>query len=301
VAATPADRPFLSVIVPVFDDRIGLCRCLEALDRQTMPKDRFEVIVVDNGSHQPMTPLVDQFPFARCVIEPKNGSYAARNRGAQHATGAVLAFTDADCQPLPDWLMQTARVFELEARVSAIGGRIDLVVSHERALAELYEMVLSPFPQESFVEKQGFAATANLAVRASVFEAVGPFNEGLLSSGDREWGNRLIASGYELRYAPQCAVEHPARRTIRSLVNKRRRIEGGTVRLARSGGFAETNRGTSRLHPSRTELAFALLFRPEAFGLGRLEALKVLALSGYLVAVRLIEGLRIRLGWRPIR
>ena len=158
-----AGRPLFSVIVPVLDDAAGLHRCLEALDRQTLPKDWFEVIVVDNGSQQPMGPVVARFKFACCLSEAIPGSYAARNTGARHATGTLLAFTDADCEPRPDWLEQAARIFMQEPGVSAIGGSIELDISPDRSVAELYELVLSPFPQESFIRLGGFAATANLA------------------------------------------------------------------------------------------------------------------------------------------
>lgn len=294
-------RPLVSVIVPVFNDADGLRRCLEALDGQTLPKDRFEVLVVDNGSHPPLAPVVTPFRFARCLVEARQGSYVARNTGVQHATGEILAFTDADCQPAPDWLEELVEIFERDGHVGAIGGRIEVRVSGERRLAELYELVLTPFPQEQFVAREGFAATANLAVRSSTFRAVGPFDDVLLSSGDREWGNRLIAAGYELRYAAECTVVHPARRTIRSLVDKRRRIEGG-VRRMWNGTRALANRpAATRLHPPRSSLARSLLSEPQTFGLARGEGLRVLLLAGILVAVRIAEGLRLRLGGHPVR
>lgn len=294
-------RPLVSVIVPVFNDTSGLRRCLEALDGQTLPKDRFEVLVVDNGSHPPLAHVVAPFRFARCLVEARRGSYAARNAGVQHATGELLAFTDADCQPAPDWLEELVRIFEGDGHVGAIGGCIEVRVSSERRLAELYELVLTPFPQEQFVEREGFAATANLAVRNSTFRVVGPFDEGLLSSGDREWGNRLIAAGYELRYAAECIVVHPARRTIRALVDKRRRIEGGVSRLWKSAGSLAGRPAPTRLHPPRSSLARTLVSEPQTFGLTRGEGLQVLLLAGMLVAVRIAEGLRLHLGGHPVR
>lgn len=301
VTEVQGNRPLVSVIVPAFNDAEGLRRCLEALDGQTLPKDRFEVLVVDNGSHPPLAPVVTPFRFARCLVEERPGSYAARNTGVQHATGELLAFTDADCQPAPDWLEGLVEIFERDGDVGAVGGRIEVRVSGDRRLAELYELVLTPFPQEQFVEREGFAATANLAVRSSAFRTVGPFNDGLLSSGDREWGNRLIAAGYVLRYAGQCTVVHPARRTIRSLVDKRRRIEGGVRRMWNGTGARADRPAATRLHPPRSSLAFSLLADPQKLGLARGEGLRVLLLAGILVAVRIAEGLRLRLGGRPVR
>lgn len=297
----PVGTPVISVIVPVFNDSAGLRRCLEALERQSLPRDQFEVIVVDNGSNPPMGPVVAPFRFARCLVEATPGSYAARNAGVRQASGQLLAFTDADCQPIPDWLEQALGIFEREPGLSAIGGRIELIVSGERKLAELYELVLTPFPQQKFVEGEGFAATANMVVRHAAFNQVGPFNEALRSSGDRDWGNRLVTAGYQLRYAPQCVVAHPARRSVRSLVEKRRRIEGGAARLAMARDAVAPRRIMNRLHPPRASLARTLLLCPAEYGLGRIEGLQVLALAVGLVGVRIVEGARVRLGGDPVR
>ncbi|NJR70570.1 MAG: glycosyltransferase family 2 protein [Synechococcales cyanobacterium CRU_2_2] len=80
---------FVSVIVPVYNDPQGLRRCLAQLEQQTYPRDRFEVIVVDNDS-DPVAEIqgvVAQFAQARYVYEAVPGSYAARNRGIQVARG----------------------------------------------------------------------------------------------------------------------------------------------------------------------------------------------------------------------
>ena len=291
----------LSIIVPVFDDAAGLHRCLVAMDRQTLSKNRFEVIVVDNGSRSALNRVVAPFRFARLVMESKPGSYAARNAGVALAKGDIFVFTDADCEPSTDWLEQVVRVFDSQPELGALGGRINLRISGLRTTAELYELVLSPFPQQEFVQQMNFAATANLAVRAHVFRAVGRFNERLLSSGDREWGNRLVAGGYTLRYAAEPSVVHPARTSIRALVNKRLRIAGGTVGLAavREGFGGEWHSG--RLHPPRRELAARLLLAPETLGLSRNEGAKVLALAACLVLIRVLEGFRLQLGGQPLR
>ncbi|MEM8761253.1 MAG: glycosyltransferase family A protein, partial [Pseudomonadota bacterium] len=96
--------PGISVIIPVFNDAGGLARCLDALARQTDAAP-FEVIVVDNGSDPPLDPAtLPALPSLRLIRETAPGSYAARNAGIAAARAAILAFTDADCRPRPDWL-----------------------------------------------------------------------------------------------------------------------------------------------------------------------------------------------------
>src|SRR5665213_2521504 len=101
----------VSVIVPVFNHKAELKRCIAALAAQTFPRDRFEVIIVDNGPADGSAVRLDElaaalseFPHAQALQQPLPGSYAARNLGLSVATGDILAFTDDDCIPQPDWL-----------------------------------------------------------------------------------------------------------------------------------------------------------------------------------------------------
>src|ERR1041385_8126335 len=95
---------FVSVIIPVWNDPERLTKCLDALRKQTYPAHSYEIIVVDNGSAVPVDRVVASYGHARVVHEQRVGSYAARNSGLKVARGQVIAFTDADCLPAPDWI-----------------------------------------------------------------------------------------------------------------------------------------------------------------------------------------------------
>jgi cellulose synthase/poly-beta-1,6-N-acetylglucosamine synthase-like glycosyltransferase len=88
--------PFVSVILPVYNDAEALHRCLYSLQKQT------EVIVVDNGSTEdnPQS-VVSEFPGYQYSVEAKIGSYAARNKGISLANSEVYAFIDSDCVASP--------------------------------------------------------------------------------------------------------------------------------------------------------------------------------------------------------
>lgn len=94
--------PFVSVVIPVFNDAERLEMCLRALEDQTYPADRYEVILVDNGSDASMEGLAAGFAGTRVAYEDRPGSYAARNKGVSLARGEVVAFTDSDCVPYRD-------------------------------------------------------------------------------------------------------------------------------------------------------------------------------------------------------
>jgi hypothetical protein len=89
------------------------------------------------------------------------------------------------------------------------------------------------FPQERFVREQHFGATANVFTRREVLAKVGWFDAALKSGGDREWGQRVHASGLAVVYAPDVVVLHPARRTFREYEGKIRRVVGGMRDLDR--------------------------------------------------------------------
>lgn len=223
--------PFVSVVIPVYDDAARLRRCLAALAAQTYPRDRFEVIVVDNGSTDAVAAAVAGFPFVVFAGEPRRGSYAARNAGLALARGEVLAFTDSDCVPQRDWLAAGVARLEAGPGCGLVAGKIELFFAGPRpTAAELYER-LTAFPQHEYVARDHYGATANLFTWRAVIEQVGPFAAHLASGGDREWGQRVHAAGLPLVYADEVRVRHPARRSFGELARKVARVTGGIEAL----------------------------------------------------------------------
>jgi len=225
----------LSIVIPVYNDQDRLVLCLQALEAQTLTSENFEVIVVDNGSLEPIT--TKAAPNTRIVTEPQPGSYAARNRGVEHAEATIIAFTDADCIPDPSWLSEGLAYLDNHPDVSSVGGRVEVFARdpNHRTAAEVYESIHG-FPQQHYVTDRTFAATANLFVRRSVFEAVGPFNAELRSGGDVEFGLRSADMGHKLEYAHAVVVRHPARRTLQELSRKQQRAIAGAHDLAMIAG-----------------------------------------------------------------
>ncbi len=225
----PSEVPFVSVIIPVLDDQPRLDRCLAALAAQSYPGDRFEVVVVDNGSDPPI-----QVPpgRARVVVDPRPGSYAARNTGVQAARGTVLAFTDADCLPEPEWLERGVARLRAVPRCGLVGGAIELFPRDQDrpTAAELCEL-MTGFPQQRFVERDRFGATANVFTTREVVDQVGGFDPSLMSAGDVDFGTRVHAAGYRIVYGPDARVRHPARSSMRTLLQKVVRVEVGLREL----------------------------------------------------------------------
>jgi glycosyltransferase involved in cell wall biosynthesis len=229
--------PAVSVIVPVFRGMEHLPGCLDSLAGQSAPAESFEVLVVDNGGNPDIEALLARYPSFGLLQEGIPGSYAARNAGVRAARGAVLAFTDADCRPAPDWLAAGLSRLRRNPDVDLVGGAVRVAGSAgaQPTLAERYE-ALTAFPQERYVREMDFAVTANLFVRRSVMEALHGFDAGLQSGGDRDFGQRAKAAGHRLVYEASALVMHPARATMQQLVNKARRVAAGEMDLWAKGG-----------------------------------------------------------------
>jgi GT2 family glycosyltransferase len=227
-----------SVIIPTYYDWERLEKCV----RKLIESDKndgleYEIIVVDNAREHKPPDSVKKLGKIKWVHEMTPGSYAARNSGARVATGRYLAFTDSDCLPGDDWLLNAEKTFK-ETCCNLIGGRIDLFrVKNSSRWAYTYEKYTA-FPQSKNVPK-GHSVTANLIVKRNVFEDLGGFNSGIKSGGDWEFTKRAVKSGYTLVYADEVRVQHPARTSISAIFKKQRRFAAwGYLNVQREYGHS---------------------------------------------------------------
>jgi GT2 family glycosyltransferase len=223
-----------SVVIPHYNDPVSLDLCLTAIERQSLPRDRFEVIVADNASPcgiDAVRAVVRD--RARLVEVPEQGAGPTRNGGAAVAEGAVLAFTDSDCIPQPGWLEAGLKVLE---QTDIVGGAMTVLVDRSHALtpAEAFELVFA-FDNRTYVEKKHFTVTANLFVRRADFERVGGFRTGV--SEDQEWCLRARAKGLRIAYAEGAEVGHPARTTWSEFIRKWRRLVAEQYQITREWKF----------------------------------------------------------------
>jgi GT2 family glycosyltransferase len=224
----------VSVIVPYYRDLAGLRNCLRCLRTQTLDRSRYEIIVADNDSSCGL-PAVQQAceGVARVVPAPIPGAAEARNAAIAVACGEVLAFTDQDCRPMPDWLECGVRALD---RADVVGGRMIVTVDDPMRVtsAEAFELVFA-FNNRRYVERRGFTVNANMFVRRDVFTKVGLFRAGVPE--DVDWGARATALGFRLQYAADARVEHPARRDWPDLIRKWRLTTSNHYALARMRRF----------------------------------------------------------------
>jgi GT2 family glycosyltransferase len=226
-----------SIIVPHYNDLVLLDACLSALNGQTVPRSEYEIIVADNASPcgiDAVRAVVRD--RAKLVEVHETGAGPARNGGAVQALGRVLAFTDCDCVPEPGWL--GAGLVALDAS-DIVGGRMVVLVDQGRPLTptEAFELVFA-FDNQRYVEQKHFTVTANLFVRKSDFDRVGPFRTGV--SEDQEWCLRARNMGLRICYAEAAVVGHPARHSWADFLRKWRRIVDEQYQITREWRFGRT-------------------------------------------------------------
>ncbi|MBL0170679.1 MAG: glycosyltransferase family 2 protein [Gemmatimonadaceae bacterium] len=286
---------FVSVIVPVFNDAERLGRCLTALEAQTYPSDSYEVVVLDNGSQPPLTDLLGVFAHVRLVGEPRPGVSRARVTGIEHARGEVLAFTDSDCLPEPGWLANGVACLQQTTNRGVVGGRIEMFDdgSGPSSIATTLS-VATHLKQDRFL-KGHWAVCANLFTSRRIVAAVGGMNPALISSGEVEWCQRVHAAGYELAYAVESVVRHPARSSIRALCQRAVRHEYAWAQLRETATLGRGFRfwvGQHLVWPLR-DIHRDLL---RSSRLTLVEKIQTSALAVLLMHVRMIAWFALRLG-----
>ena len=118
-----SEYPFLSVIIPVYNDNAGLKKLLPTLMQQSYPQDKYEVIVVDNGFNQDVTEVTKGFEVKLLTENDIQSSYAARNKGIQQAVGEVFVFIDSDCRAVEDWLYEGIKKMQ-QVGSDLVGGNV---------------------------------------------------------------------------------------------------------------------------------------------------------------------------------
>lgn len=197
----------LSVIVPAYNAEDMLGGCLVALQAQSLSHDRYEIIVVDDGSTDRTAEVARRFGV-RLVCQSNAGPAAARNRGAQAARGEILLFTDADCEPTADWIERMTDPFRDPGIVGAKGvyqtRQKELVA---RFVQREYEDKYARMSRQACID---FVDTYSAAYRRDVFVANGGFDPlfPTASVEDQEFSFRLARKGYRLVFVPSAAVYH---------------------------------------------------------------------------------------------
>lgn len=199
------------MIIPTRNRPRQIARCLEALRRQDYPRARFEVIPVTDGYEE--RTVAAAAPFRETIdltvaASDGVGISSARNAGSRRARGEILAFTDDDCAPAPDWI---------DRLVQRLDGTQGLVVGGGLANGDPTNPYMSAtqlvadvlYEHFNSAEEANFFGSLNFAIRKDDYDELGGFEDRLTyAAEDSEFFDRARLHGLTLVYAPEALIYH---------------------------------------------------------------------------------------------
>ncbi len=229
----------ISVVIPIYNAEKTILRCLDSISLQTFRE--FELILVNNNSTDNSVRLIQDFISGNrglsisLIHEPKQGSCAARNRGAKAAKGKIIVNTDPDCIADKNWLKDILSAFDTpplppftKGGTWGIGGVAGNIYGYNPQ--NIIEKFLSLFTLRGLGEQKifdgynlftGGFATANLAVRKDVFEKIGGFDEDINIFGeDHDLCARIYKAGYTIKTVPNAVIYHIHRGDLKGFIKQ---------------------------------------------------------------------------------
>lgn len=221
--------PSISVIIPVYNRPHDITACLDSLLSLDYPKDKLEIIAVDDASTDETSEVVSRYPV-KLIINPKNRQAPfCRNLGAETARGEILAFIDSDCRAHRTWLRELVPSFK-DSTIAAVGGIVESY--YDKRPLDRYEQVRSSlkmglWPRRSASNNPFFyVPSCNLLVRRDVFLQIDGFNQSLVVGEDVDLCWRIQRQGFHIQYQPAGRVFHKHRNRIAAFC--KRRFDYGT-------------------------------------------------------------------------
>jgi GT2 family glycosyltransferase len=198
------------VVIPSARRETRLAFALDALARQTFPRDRFEVVVVRGDDPGPTVSAPDQLPVRFMSVAADAGPGAKRNLGWRATTAPLVAFTDDDCRPAPDWLERLVEAAGTDSADVILQGRTD---PDPDEVQRLHGLALT----QAIPALSGWYETCNIAYPRALLERLGGFDEDFggpydgaypIAGEDTDLGLRAVAGGARVRFVADAVVRH---------------------------------------------------------------------------------------------
>jgi len=249
-------EPEYSIIVPAYQaaDQVGLC--VQALQRQSVARAKYEIIVVDDGSTDKTASVARAAGADRVLIIPHGGPATARNAGIAAARGEITLFTDADCEPPPTWVEKMVAPF---ANAEVIGAKGSYRTRQRALIARLVQLEYEVrYERMSHLARIDFIDTYAAAYRRNVLQSAGGFDPHypIPSAEDIDLSFRLARAGYWLTFTPEAWVWHSHPSSLR--VYLRRKGQYGLWRALLYLRYPEKIGGDTHTDPA-LKAQFALL------------------------------------------
>lgn len=211
----------VSVVIPSYNAQGTIRACLTALTRQTTPPR--EIITVDSAQDGAQEIVRQQFPQVRLItLDRQTFPGPARNLGAEQASGAILAFLDADCVPGPRWL--DGLLGGHNQGYSAVGGAVEIGNPHRAVAWAGHLMEFREFLPFGAARSLTHVPSCNISYRRELFAQLGGFPNGYYPQEDLLFDFLLTRRGVPILFDPSNRVRHTYRETLRDYLRHQQRI-----------------------------------------------------------------------------
>ena len=226
------DLPAVTVVVPVYQGEKCIGECIESLLALDYPKEKIEIIIVDNNSTDKTVEIVKKYSV-KCIVETKRGACCARNTGYRNASYGLIAFTDSDCIADKKWIRELVKHFKDE-KVGGCGGHLE--PTPPKNIIEEYVIYKDILSQERALKRERvsfpFLITANAIYRKKTLDEVNGFDENFIVGGeDADLSWRINWAGHKIVFEPKAIVYHKHRTTLASLLKQIKSYGSGTSYL----------------------------------------------------------------------
>ncbi len=216
------DVPFVTVVVPTYNREKLLRNLLDSLFRQSYPANKFEIIVVDDGSKDGTREMVETYRKGanrnlKYFYQQNKGPAGARNTGIRNSSGSLIIFIDDDCVASGNWLQEMVKGYD-NPGIAGVGGLIKAIVTKSiiSEYCSYIGVMEKPIMQGDIVK---YLVGANSSFRKEYLDIAGWFNEAIpLGGEDLDISFRLKQAGYSLKFNPEAVIYHLHKQTLRELL-----------------------------------------------------------------------------------
>lgn len=197
---------YISIVIPVYNSERTIDRAIEACQAQNYPTDRFEIIVVDDGSQDNTEKIVKSYDI-RYVRQRNKGPASARNTGWKNAKGNYVFFLDSDCIPERDWLSKTMEHYKREDIV-CVGGRYGIANENSLLATCIYTEFLVRYSRIPRFAK--YIGSHGYSFRKDFLERIGGYNEEYTAASgeDNDLAYRILELGYKPMFDQEIVIHH---------------------------------------------------------------------------------------------